>query len=152
MAGSARPRCGAGRRLSPARGVDYPSVPGPRDAKPAAARSAVTSRREDLVTLTVDGERWSLRSTLDDCGPDSRVFTLRVSGEGGTILSFGDGIHGKALPHGSTLSLTVARETPLPLSLERTQPEPSPDQPLWTVIRQRPDGTEPHFVRTRPSG
>jgi hypothetical protein len=125
---------------APRRGLCLP--PGTFDGEPAAGRSAVTSRREDLVTLTVDGERWSRRSTFDDCGPDSRVFALRVSGEGGTILSFGDGIHGKALPHGSLLSLTIAPETPLPVSLERTQPEPSPDQPLWTVIRQRSDGTE----------
>jgi hypothetical protein len=102
----------------------------------------VTSRGQDLVTLTIDGERWSLRSTFEDCGPDSRVYTLRVSDEGGTIITFGDGIHGRALPHGSTLSLTIAPETPLPVSLERTQPESAPDLGLWTVIRRRGDGTE----------
>ena len=102
----------------------------------------MTSRGQDLVTLTINGERWSLRSTFEDCGPDSRVYTLRVSDEGGTIITFGDGLHGKALPHGSMLSLTITPETPLPVSLERTQPEPTPDQGLWTVIRKRPDGTE----------
>jgi hypothetical protein len=102
----------------------------------------VTSRGWDLVTLTIDGERWSLRSTFEDCGPDSRVYTVRVSDEGGTVITFGDGIHGKTLPHGSTLSLTIAPETPLPVSLERTQPESTPDQGLWTVIRRRSDGTE----------
>jgi hypothetical protein len=102
----------------------------------------VTTRGRDLVTLTINGERWSLRSTFEDCGPDSRVYTVRVTDEGGTIITFGDGIHGKALPHGSTLSLTIAPETPLPVSLERTRPEPTPDQGLWTVIRKRSDGTE----------
>ena len=102
----------------------------------------MTSRGQDLVTLTINGERWSLRSTFEDCGPDSRVYTLRVSDDGGTIITFGDGLHGKALPHGSMLSLTITPETPLPVSLERTQPEPTPDQGLWTVIRKRPDGTE----------
>ena len=102
----------------------------------------MTTRSKDLVTLTINGERWSPRSSFEDCGPDSRVYTLRVSDEGGTIISFGDGIHGKALPHGSMLSLTIAPETPLPVSLERTQPEPTPDQGLWTVIRKRSDGTE----------
>lgn len=102
----------------------------------------MNSRGRDLVTLTINGERWSLRSTFDDCGPASRVYTLRVSEEGGTIITFGDGIHGKALPHGSTLSLRIAPEAPLPVSLERTQPEPTPDQGLWTVIRRREDGTE----------
>jgi hypothetical protein len=102
----------------------------------------VNSRGRDLVTLTINGERWSLRSTFEDCGPDSRVYTLRGGGESGTIITFGDGIHGKALPHGSTLSLTIAPETPLPVSFERTQPEPTPDQGLWTVIRRRDDGTE----------
>ena len=102
----------------------------------------MTSRGRDLVTLTINGERWSLRSTFEDSGPDSRVYTLRVSGEGGTIITFGDGIRGKTLPHGSSLSLTIAPETPLPVSFERTQPEPTPDQGLWTVIRRRDDGTE----------
>ena len=36
----------------------------------------MTSRGQDLVTLTINGERWSLRSTFEDCGPDSRVYTL----------------------------------------------------------------------------
>ena len=102
----------------------------------------MASRDREPVTLAVNGERWSLRSTLADCGPDSRVFTLRVSEEGGTVLSFGDGVHGKPLPYGGRLSLRIAPETPLPVSLERTASEPTPDQTPWTVIRKRPDGTE----------
>jgi hypothetical protein len=102
----------------------------------------MASRDREPVTLAVNGERWSLRSTFADCGPDSRVFTLRVSDEGGTVISFGDGVHGKPLPYGGRLSLTIAPETPLPVSLERTASEPTPDQTPWTVIRKRPDGTE----------
>lgn len=102
-------------------------------------------RDQKPVTLTVNGERWSLRSTLDDCGPDSRVYTVRVSDEGGTVISFGDGVHGKSLPHGGRLSLAIAPETPLPVSLERTAGEPTPDQALWTVIRKRTDATELEF-------
>ena len=112
------------------------------DAHRAAGRSAVTSRGQDLVTLTMNSERWSLRSTLSRLRAGQPRVHPRVSEEGGTIITFGDGIHGKALPHGGTLSLTIAPETPLPVSLERTQPEPTPDQGLWTVIRQRGDGTE----------
>jgi hypothetical protein len=129
--------------LSAPRGLDYAALGLPDGER--VGRSGVTLRGRELVTVTVNSERWSLRSTFDDCGPDSRVFTLRVSDEGGTVISFGDGIHGKPLPHGSSLSLTIASETPLPVSLERTQPEPTPDQPLWTVIRKRDDGTELEF-------
>jgi hypothetical protein len=102
----------------------------------------MAARDEEPVALTVNGERWSLRSTLIDCGPESRVFTARVSDEGGTIISFGDGVHGKPLPHGGRLSLRIPPGTPLPVSLERTASEPAADQALWTVIRNRPDGTE----------
>jgi hypothetical protein len=105
----------------------------------------MTAGREDPITLTVNGERWSRRTTLDDCGPDSRVFTLRMSDERGTVISFGDGVHGKALPRGGQLSLTLGADAPLPVSLERTPSEPTPDQPLWTVIRKRSDGTELEF-------
>jgi hypothetical protein len=107
----------------------------------AREHDAVASR-DQPVSLAVNGERWSLRTTLADCGPDSRVFTTQVGDDGGTVISFGDGIHGKALPPGGRLSLTIAPGTPLPVSLERTASDPSPDQGLWTVIRQRPDGTE----------
>ena len=102
----------------------------------------MAARDKEPVALTVNGERWSLRSTLIDCGPESRVFTARVSDEGGTIISFGDGVHGKPLPHGGRLSLRIPPGTPLPVSLERTASEPAADQALWTVIRNRPDGTE----------
>jgi hypothetical protein len=102
----------------------------------------MASRDQTPVTLTVNGERWSLRSTLADCGPDGRVFTVRVSDKGGTVISFGDGVHGKSLPPGGRLSLTIASETPLPVSLERTAGEPTPDQALWTVIRRQTDATE----------
>jgi hypothetical protein len=106
----------------------------------------MASRDQKPVTLTVNGERWSaLRSTLADCGSDSRVYTVRVSDEGGTIISFGDGVHGKSLPHGGRLSLTIAPETPLPVALERTAGESTPDQALWTVIRKRTDATELEF-------
>lgn len=102
----------------------------------------MSARDKEPVTLTVNGERWSLRSTLTDCGPESRVFTVRVSDEGGTIISFGDGVHGKPLPHGGRLSLRIPPGTPRPVSLERTASDPATDQALWTVIRDRPDGTE----------
>jgi hypothetical protein len=105
----------------------------------------MASNDEQPVTIAVDGERWSLRSTLADCGPDSRVFTVRVSDEGGTVISFGDGVHGKPLPYGGQLSLTIAPYTPLPVSLERTAGEPTPDQALWTVIRKRTDAMELEF-------
>ena len=102
----------------------------------------MTSRGQDLVTLTINGERWSLRSTFKYAGRTAGCTHFGSATEGGTIITFGDGLHGKALPHGSMLSLTITPETPLPVSLERTQPEPTPDQGLWTVIRKRPDGTE----------
>jgi hypothetical protein len=102
----------------------------------------MAARDREPIALTVNGERWSLRSTLTDCGPESQVFTVRVSDEGGTIISFGDGVHGKPLPPGGRLSLRIPRGTPLPVSFERTQSEPAPDWALWTVIRDRPDGTE----------
>ncbi|HEY7139326.1 MAG TPA: hypothetical protein VIE44_04470 [Methylomirabilota bacterium] len=105
----------------------------------------MAARDEDTITLTVNGERWSRRSTLADCGPDSRVFTLRISDDGGTVVSFGDGIHGKPLPHGGQVSLRITADTPLPVSLERTAGEPTPDQALWTVIRKRTDATELEF-------
>jgi hypothetical protein len=107
----------------------------------AREHDAVASR-DQSVSFAVNGERWSLRTTLADCGPDSRVFTTRVGDDGGTVISFGDGIHGKALPSGGRLSLTIAPGTPLPVSLEHTASDPTPDQGLRTVIRQRPEGTE----------
>lgn len=105
----------------------------------------MAARDEDSITLTVNGERWSRRTTLDDCGPDSRVFTLRTRDDGGTVVSFGDGVRGKPLPPGGQLSLKIGAGTPLPVSLERTASAPTPDQALWTVIRNRTDGTELEF-------
>ena len=102
----------------------------------------MAARDEDPITLTVNGERRSRRATLDDCGPDSRVFSLRMSEEGGTVVSFGDGARGKALPRGAQLSLKLGTGTPLPVSLERTPRYQTPDQLLWVVIRNRADGTE----------
>jgi hypothetical protein len=105
----------------------------------------MASNEEQPVTLAVNGERWSLRPTLADSGPETRVFTVEFPSEGGTVVTFGDGIHGKVPPHGGRLSMTIRPETPLPVSLRRTAREPTPDQALWTVIRKHADATEFEF-------
>jgi hypothetical protein len=102
----------------------------------------MAGNEKQLITIAVNGERWSLRPTLADSGPETQVFTVDFPPEGGTVVTFGDGLHGKAPPHGGRLSMTIRPETPLPVSLRRTAREPTPDQPLWTVIRSGTDGTE----------
>jgi hypothetical protein len=105
----------------------------------------MAANEQQLVTIAVNGERWSLRPTLADSGPETQVFTVDFPPEGGTVVTFGDGLHGQVPPHGGRLSMTIRPETPLPVSLRRTAREPTPDQVLWTVIRKHADATEFEF-------
>jgi hypothetical protein len=97
---------------------------------------------ERQVAITVNGERWALARSLADCGPESRVFTVRSTSDG-TVVTFGDdGLRGKVPTLGARIVLAVTPDTPVPVSLHRTASPPTPDQPLWTVICRQTDAIE----------
>src|SRR5262249_54874099 len=105
---------------------------------------AMASDENPPIAITVNGEPWTLRRSLADSGPESRVFTW-TSTPDGSFVAFGDGIHGKVPPAGARIVLAIAPSTPLPVSLHRTPTQSTPDQSLWTVVRRRADATEVEF-------
>jgi hypothetical protein len=57
------------------------------------------------VAVTVDGKEWDEVDTLDDAGPEDKVYSLDPST--GTV-EFGDGVHGK-VPVGAVSATTRNR-------------------------------------------
>jgi predicted phage baseplate assembly protein len=58
------------------------------------------SGRQATLDLYIDGVTWSETESLFDAGPIDRVYQLRTDADGGTTVTFGDGIHGARLPNG----------------------------------------------------
>ncbi len=55
-------------------------------------------RGRHQIRVTVDGDPWRVVDDLAQHGPGDEVCVLRPSHDGGTVLRFGDGINGSALP------------------------------------------------------
>jgi hypothetical protein len=67
------------------------------------ARLVALDRSDDPVEVQVDGVCWSAVSNLSNAAADADVFALdRESGE----IQFGDGVHGRRPPDGSTIAAT----------------------------------------------
>jgi hypothetical protein len=94
------------------------------------------------VTVTVDGRRWRLVPSLADSGPRAREFTVIQTAGGKTVVQFGDGEHGAQPPVGSKVSVSYrsgggASGNTTTVVLQRAATDPTGDQALWVVIRNR---------------
>jgi hypothetical protein len=61
---------------------------------------AMASDETPSLGIAIDGEHWTATRSLVDSGPESRVFTVRATADGDTVVTFGDGIHGRRGPSG----------------------------------------------------
>jgi hypothetical protein len=59
------------------------------------------TRQNFKIELQVDGEVWRRVSTLENAGPDDRVYVLETNDDGTSTVSFGDGKQGARLPTGT---------------------------------------------------
>lgn len=71
--------------------------------------SQATGVRADIV-ITVGEQIWQQVSTLNDVQPTDPFYTVRLTEEGLTKLTFGDGVHGRRLPSGSN-NIQIAYRT-----------------------------------------
>jgi hypothetical protein len=68
-------------------------------------------------------------------------------------VEFGDGRHGRRIPPGATVKATYSRGSgrgrdSVAVTLHRTDTPSTPDQPLWTAVRDRNDGVAVTLHRT----
>jgi hypothetical protein len=94
------------------------------------------------VTVTVDGKRWQLVPSLTGSGPRAREFTVVRTAGGKTVVEFGDGVHGAQPPVGSKVTVRYrsgggAEGNTTTVVLQRAATDPTVDQALWVVIRNR---------------
>ncbi len=103
-------------------------------------------RRSDAktlcVTVAVNERPWRLVESLADAEPRDRVFVVNRTSGGGTVVQFGDGIHGARPPAGGTITVVYrtgggAGGNTATVELQRSATEPTLDQALWIVIRNR---------------
>lgn len=104
--------------------------------------SVTQSDGQGSVIVTIDGQPWKLVPSLCDSGPGDRVFTVTQTADGGTLVGFGDGVHGAQPPAGSTMSVTYrtgggAGGNVVTVNFERKANDPTVDQTLWVAIRNR---------------
>ena len=97
-----------------------------------------TSQR---IAVTIDGQAWTQVSDLSYSAPDETHFTVVARPDGSSEVVFGDGKHGRVPPRGSTITYRLGQEDGAgAVSLSRTNVEPTPDLPLWVVIRRSTGG------------
>ena len=94
------------------------------------------------VTVTVDGKRWRLVSSLAGSGPRDREFAVVQTAGGKTVVQFGDGVHGARPPVGGTITVRCrngagASGNSTTVVVQRTAGKPTLDQALWVAIRNR---------------
>ena len=94
------------------------------------------------VTVAVNDRPWRLVESLADAGPRDRVFVVNRTSGGGTVVHFGDGVRGARPPAGGTITVGYrtgggAGGNTTTEKLQRSASEPTPDQTLWVVIRNR---------------
>ena len=107
------------------------------------------------VTVTVNGKPWQLVSRLSDSGSRDRVFTVDQTADGGTVVNFGDGVHGALPPAGSEIAVRYnsgggAGGNVATVIIERKVNDPTLDQALWVAIRNRSREIRFEFSETRP--
>jgi hypothetical protein len=89
-----------------------------------------------LTDVRVDGEEWVRVPTFARSAGNDPHYVLRRDDDGRSLITFGDGTHGRIPPVGSTISATYSRGSDqITVKLERSAAMPTADQPLWTVIR-----------------
>lgn len=101
-----------------------------------------TDAKTFAVTVTVDGKSWQLVPGLASSGPRAREFTIVRTAGGKTLVQFGDGVHGARPPAGSKITVDYrsgggARGNTTSVVLQRAATDPTVDQALWVVIRNR---------------
>ncbi|HSR90476.1 MAG TPA: hypothetical protein VLK88_04140 [Gemmatimonadales bacterium] len=88
------------------------------------------------IAVTIDGHAWTQVSDLSHSAPDETHFTVAAHPDGSSEVVFGDGRHGRVPPRGSTITYRLGEGGGAgSVSLSRTNVEPTPDTPLWVVIR-----------------
>jgi hypothetical protein len=94
------------------------------------------------VLVTIDGQPWEFVANLARSGPSDRAFTAKQTADGGTIVEFGDGVHGAEPAPGSMISVTYhtgagAAGNAVTVKFERKIGNPTVDQAFWVAIRNR---------------
>ena len=108
------------------------------------------------VTVTVNGKRWQLVSSLADAGPHDHVFSITTTADGKTIVQFGDGVYGARPPASGKITVTYrsggGASGNVDVTLTRAASDPTLDQALWVAIRNRARGLSFEFnSRRRPA-
>jgi|SRR5271165_1654183 len=94
------------------------------------------------VTVKVNGRAWRLVASLAGAGPRDRVFVVTRTSDGGTLVEFGDGVHGALPPEEGTITVGYrtgggAAGNSATVVFQRAATEPTRDQALWVAIRNR---------------
>ena len=102
----------------------------------------VTDSKTLGVTVTVDGRRWRLVPSLAGSGARAREFTVVRTAGGKTVVQFGDGAHGAQPLVGGTITVSYrsgggGSGNTTTVVLQRAATDPTVDQALWVVIRNR---------------
>jgi hypothetical protein len=66
-------------------------------------------RRTIEIRFATDGDVWRQVASLARSGPNDNHYTVRTDARGRTILTFGDGVHGRRPPTGSPRLITTYR-------------------------------------------
>ena len=95
-----------------------------------------------FVTVKVNGRAWRLVASLAGAGPRDRVYVVTRTSDGGTVVEFGDGVHGALPPEGGTITAAYstgggAAGNSATVVVQRAATEPTRDQALRVVIRNR---------------
>ena len=82
------------------------------DQKPRLSIRSMTEETESqsgvtVLRLEIDKELWEQVQTLDDAGPDDKVYMVSFESDGTTRVAFGDGQRGRRLPSGGP-TITVS--------------------------------------------
>jgi hypothetical protein len=95
--------------------------------------------RKPTVAIKVNARRWIQVKNFLKSGPTDRHFLVKTTGAK-TTVTFGDGVHGAALPNGCKIEATYrtgsGKEGEVKLSY-RAASDPTLDQALWVAIRNR---------------
>ena len=105
------------------------------------------------VAIEVNGEAWTQVPDLGRSGPDDPHYAVHHDSRGSSSVEFGDGRHGRRIPPGATVKATYSRGSgrgrdSVAVTLHRTDTPSTPDQPLWTAVRDRNDGVAVTLHRT----
>lgn len=61
--------------------------------------------RQDRLAIEVDGHRWHPVADLADSDADDRHYAVSSRADGASVVEFGDGVHGRRPPPGSSIGV-----------------------------------------------